>query len=53
MPAAAGRGHEIDLLLCGHHFRASRNALQVAGASVYDRAGTPVVEPARVLLAAS
>ena len=53
MPAAPGRGHETDLLLCGHHFRASREALQLAGASVYDRAGTPVAEPARVLLAAS
>jgi hypothetical protein len=48
MPAAPGRGHETDLLLCGHHFRTSRDALQVAGAFVYDRAGTPIVEPARV-----
>jgi hypothetical protein len=53
MPAAPSRGHETDLLLCGHHYRASRQALHVAGAAVYDREGTPVLTPARVLLAAS
>ena len=36
-PAAAGptaRPHETDLLLCGHHYRASRTALAAAGAVV-------------------
>lgn len=28
-----------DLLLCGHHYRASRAALRAAGATVYDHTG--------------
>ncbi len=34
IPPAAGRPHPTDLLLCGHHCRACRNALQAAGAVV-------------------
>jgi hypothetical protein len=34
MPPTAARPHETDLLLCGHHYRASRNALAAAGAVV-------------------
>ncbi|HEX6933879.1 MAG TPA: hypothetical protein VF162_17170 [Streptosporangiaceae bacterium] len=52
MPPAPGRCHETDLLLCGHHYRASRPALRAAGAWVYDVGGRPVMVPARVLLAA-
>ena len=37
--AAAGRPHSVDLLLCGHHFRASQAALTAAGAAVYDDTG--------------
>jgi hypothetical protein len=36
MPASPARAHETELLLCGHHFRASREALSAAGAAVYD-----------------
>lgn len=34
MPPAAGRLHSVDLLLCGHHYRISRRALDDAGALV-------------------
>lgn len=34
MPPAAGRPHPTDLLLCGHHYRVSREALAKAGACV-------------------
>ena len=43
IPPAPGRPHPVDLLLCGHHFRVSRAALQAAGASVYDETGALVV----------
>lgn len=36
MPPAPGRPHPVDLWLCGHHHRASRQALAAAGARVYD-----------------
>jgi len=42
MPPAPGRPHRVDLLLCGHHFRASRAALKAAGAAVYDDTGALV-----------
>jgi hypothetical protein len=32
MPPTAARPHETELLLCGHHYRASRTALAAAGA---------------------
>jgi hypothetical protein len=34
MPPTAGRPHSVDLLLCGHHYRVSCQALAVAGATV-------------------
>ena len=34
MPATPARPRETDLLLCGHHYRASRTALAAAGAVV-------------------
>jgi len=34
LPPAPGRDHETDLLLCGHHYRESRRALEAAGAIV-------------------
>lgn len=43
MPPGASRLHPGGLLLCGHHFRASRAALQAAGAAAYDKAGMPVI----------
>ena len=39
MPPVPGRPHPVDLLLCGHHYHASRAALHAAGAAVYDEAG--------------
>jgi hypothetical protein len=40
MPPASGRPGEIDLLLCAHHYRASRRALASARASVRELPGT-------------
>jgi len=34
MPSTPARPRETDLLLCGHHYRASRAALAAAGAVV-------------------
>jgi hypothetical protein len=39
MPAAPDRPHPAELLLCGHHYRACRESLIGARASVYDRDG--------------
>jgi hypothetical protein len=36
IPPAAGRPHSTDLLLCGHHYRASAAALNAIGAAVLD-----------------
>ena len=35
MPPTATRPHPVDLWLCGHHYRASRAAVESAGAKVY------------------
>ena len=35
MPPTATRPHQVDLWLCGHHYRVSRAALESAGAQVY------------------
>ena len=34
MPPTASRPHSVDLLLCGHHYRVSSQALAAAGATV-------------------
>ena len=39
MPATATRPQPVDLLLCGHHYRASQAALRAAGAAAYDERG--------------
>jgi hypothetical protein len=39
MPPAAGRPHPVDLLLCGHHYRVSRQALAAAGADIFSLPG--------------
>jgi hypothetical protein len=36
----------VDLLLCGHHYRVSRAALQAMGADVYDQTGTLITSAA-------
>ena len=41
MPPTAARPHESDLLLCGHHYRVSRPALEAARAAVRELPGTP------------
>ena len=39
MPPPAGRADPVDLWLCGHHYRASLEALCAAGAIVEDLSG--------------
>jgi hypothetical protein len=43
IPAGRGRPHPVDLLLCGHHYRASLAALHEAGAAVYDDTGALIM----------
>ncbi len=40
IPPASARRHSADLLLCGHHYLASRVALAAVGAVVIDETGT-------------
>jgi lysylphosphatidylglycerol synthetase-like protein (DUF2156 family) len=42
IPPAPARPHSADLLLCGHHYLASRAALAAVGASVIDETGEVV-----------
>lgn len=42
MPPAPGRPHQTDVLLCWHHYRASRQGLADAGATIVRMDGTPV-----------
>lgn len=44
MPRSADRA-PVELLLCGHHYRAASQALQAAGATVFDVNGMPLVKP--------
>ena len=39
MPATAARPHRTELLLCGHHYRVSREALAAANATVTEILG--------------
>ena len=39
MPPTPERHHSVDLLLCGHHYRVSRQALAAAHARVEDLPG--------------
>ena len=41
MPATAARPHRTELLLCGHHYRVSRQALAAARAVVTEIPGMP------------
>jgi hypothetical protein len=41
IPLSPDRPHRTDLLLCGHHYRASRQALAAAGATVRELPWTP------------
>ena len=40
IPPAPGRPHSVDLLLCAHHYQASRAALAAVGAMVIDETGS-------------
>lgn len=40
MPPTPVRTHSVDLLLCDHHFLASRATLTAVGANVYDECGS-------------
>ncbi len=42
MPPSSRRPYPIDLLLCGHHYRASLAVLLAAGAAVYDEDGAVI-----------
>jgi hypothetical protein len=39
MPATAHRPHRTELLLCGHHYRVSRQALAAANVAVIELPG--------------
>ncbi len=39
MPPTAERRHPVDLMLCGHHYRVSRQALAAAGARIENLPG--------------
>lgn len=45
IPPGSARPHSVDLLLCGHHYLASRTALAGARAVAIDETGS-VLEPA-------
>jgi hypothetical protein len=47
LPATATRPEPVDLLLCGHHYRASRAALHAAGAAIYDEQGALLMDAAQ------
>jgi hypothetical protein len=49
MPATAARPHCTELLLCGHHYRVSRQALAAANATVTELTG-PTGSPPDALL---
>jgi hypothetical protein len=42
LPPRPGRPHDTELLLCGHHYRMSRQALAAAGATLLNLDGEPV-----------
>jgi hypothetical protein len=44
IPSTSARPHSVDLLLCGHHYLASRAALAAANAVAIDETGS-VLEP--------
>jgi hypothetical protein len=46
VPPGQGRAHYTDLLMCMHHFRASRRGLIASNASLLDRNGRLVGIPA-------
>ena len=49
MPPTTQRRHSVDLLLCGHHYRVSRQALMAAGARIEDLPGRAEAAAAALL----
>jgi len=49
MPPTARRPHSVDLLLCGHHYRVSRQALAAAEARIEDLPGKAAAAEAALL----
>jgi len=49
MPPTAARPHSVDLLLCGHHYRVSCQALAAAGATVRELSEIAGNKPAALL----
>ena len=49
MPPTAERRYSVDLLLCGHHYRVSRQALATAGGRIEDLPGRPGAARAALL----
>lgn len=49
MPATATRPHRTELLLCGHHYRVSRQALAAAKATATELLGPEGNPPAALL----
>lgn len=49
MPPTTNRPHPTELLLCGHHYRVSRAALETANALVCNLGGLPGEAPAALL----
>ena len=49
MPATAARPHRTELLLCGHHYRISRQALAAANATVTELLGPNGSRPTALL----
>lgn len=43
MPPSSDRDHPTELMLCTHHYRASREVLAASGATVFDKGGRPVM----------
>jgi hypothetical protein len=52
MPPTADRPYEVELLLCGHHLRASQRTLAAAGAEIYVMQSEPGAELALRLASA-
>ncbi len=49
MPATVARPHRTELLLCGHHYRVSQQALAAANATVTELLGPAGSLPAALL----
>jgi hypothetical protein len=49
IPATAERRHSVDLLLCGHHYRVSRQALAAARVRIEDLPGKAEAATAALL----